>query len=150
MKDSVHRDLVIPNKTRYLASVREAVSDVVRESAFPDKDMHRIILAVDEAVANIMEHAFESADGESELSINLVLDADATKFEVVIHDSGKEFDPSVIEAPDIAEHVAAGRRNGLGIFLMRQIMDEVKYTFVQGFRNELRMVKYVRDWQEKE
>jgi anti-sigma regulatory factor (Ser/Thr protein kinase) len=50
-----------------------------------------------------------------------------------------------VDTPDIAEHVAAGRRNGLGIFLMRQIMDEVKYTFVQGFRNELRMVKYVRD-----
>lgn len=145
MTDNVHRELLIPNSTRFLATVRQAVSDVVQESAFPDKDIHRIILAVDEAVANIMEHAYESVEGESELSINLMLDADATKFEVVIHDSGKEFDPSEVESPDMSEHVAAGRRNGLGIFLMRQIMDEVKYTFVQGFRNELRMVKYVRD-----
>jgi anti-sigma regulatory factor (Ser/Thr protein kinase) len=136
---------VIPNDTRFLAQVREAVSEVVQESAFPDKDMHRIILAVDEAVANIMEHAFESSDGESELAITMALNADANSFEVVIHDSGKEFDPAEVDTPDIAEHVAAGRRNGLGIFLMRQIMDEVKYTFVQGFRNELRMVKYVRD-----
>jgi anti-sigma regulatory factor (Ser/Thr protein kinase) len=150
MSERVQKELVIPNSTKYLATVREAVSEVVQDSAFPDKDMHRIVLAVDEAVANIMEHAFEAGDEESELTISLQLDADATKFEVVIIDSGKEFDPSEVDTPDMAEHVAAGKRNGLGIFLMRQIMDEVKYTFVSGFRNELRMVKYVRDWQEKE
>lgn len=144
-RERVHQEMVIPNNTRYLSTVRDAVNRVVEESAFPDKDIHRIILAVDEAVANIMEHAYESTNGESELTINMMLDADATKFEVVIHDSGREFDPSDVDTPDMAEHVAAGKRNGLGIFLMRQIMDEVKYTFVQGFRNELRMVKYVRD-----
>ena len=144
MPDRVQKELVIPNNTRYLATVREAVSDAVQESAFPDKDMHRIILAVDEAVANIMEHAYENREDEGELTIRMMVDADASKFEVVIHDSGREFDPSEIETPDITKHVAAGRRKGLGIFLMRQIMDEVKYTFVQGFRNELRMVKYVR------
>jgi serine/threonine-protein kinase RsbW len=145
MPDRVRKELVIPNDTKYLADVRDAVSSAVQESAFPDADVHRIILAVDEAVANIMEHAFEGRESESELTINMLLDADSTKFEVVIHDSGNEFDPAEIETPNMVEHVAAGRRNGLGIFLMRQIMDEVKYTFVQGFRNELRMIKYVRD-----
>lgn len=145
MADHIHKELVIPNETKYLATVREAVSNVVKESAFPCNDIHRIILAVDEAVANIMEHAYEGRDRESELTITMALDADATKFEVVILDSGNEFDPADIETPNMMEHVAAGRRNGLGIFLMRQIMDEVKYTFVHGFRNELRMVKYVRN-----
>lgn len=144
MPEKMHKELVIPNKTKYLATVREAVCEVVKESAFPDKDMHRIILAVDEAVANIMEHAYENHEPESELTINMALDADATKFEVIIRDSGKEFDPSDIETPNMEQHVAAGKRNGLGIFLMRQIMDEVKYTFVHGTKNELRMVKYVR------
>ncbi|MHC4886086.1 MAG: ATP-binding protein [Planctomycetota bacterium] len=145
MAEHIHRELVIPNETKYLATVREAVSTVVNESAFPSNDIHRIILAVDEAVANIMEHAYEGRESESELTITMALDADATHFEVVILDSGNEFDPADIETPNMMEHVAAGRRNGLGIFLMRQIMDEVKYTFVNGFRNELRMVKYVRD-----
>ena len=140
-----HKDLVIPNDTKYLATVRESVRDVVKNSAFPDKDINRIILAVDEAVANIMEHAYENARAGDKLSIELKLDADATRFEVVIIDSGREFDPSEIDVPNMDEHVAQGKKNGLGIFLMRQIMDEVQYTFVQGFRNELRMVKYVRE-----
>ncbi|MHC4870958.1 MAG: ATP-binding protein [Planctomycetota bacterium] len=144
MSKTAHKELVIPNKTKYLSTVRDAVSSVVTESEFPDTDMHRIILAVDEAVANIMEHAYENHEPDSELTITMLLDADDTKFEVVIQDSGREFDPSDIETPDMEEHVAAGRRNGLGIFLMRQIMDEVKYTFVHGTKNELRMVKYVR------
>lgn len=141
---AVHRDMVVPNDTEHLVDVREAVRDVVHESAFPDKDVNRIILAVDEAVANIMEHAYET-NQEGELTIEMTLDADASKFEVVIIDSGKEFDPAEIDVPDMSDHVAKGKKKGLGIFLMRQIMDEVQYTFVQGFRNELRMVKYVRD-----
>lgn len=140
-----HRDLVIPNSTQHLATVREAVREVVANSAFPSKDVNRIILAVDEAVANIMEHAYEEAREKDQLTIELKLDADSTRFEVVIIDSGREFDPSEIDVPDMDEHVSQGRKNGLGIFLMRQIMDEVQYTFVQGFRNELRMVKYVRE-----
>jgi anti-sigma regulatory factor (Ser/Thr protein kinase) len=144
MPDDLHRELTIPNETKYLATVRDTVHEVVNGSAFPANDINRIILAVDEAVANIMEHAYDSDAPESELTISLEINADSTRFEVVIYDSGKEFDPSDIDTPDMDKHVAAGRRNGLGIFLMRQIMDEVKYTFVQGYRNELRMVKYVR------
>jgi anti-sigma regulatory factor (Ser/Thr protein kinase) len=144
MAEQKHKELVIPNETKYLSAVRDAVSTVVQESDFPTDDMHRIILAVDEAVANIMEHAYEGRECESELTITMELCADASKFEVVIIDSGNEFDPADIKTPNMMEHVAAGRRNGLGIFLMRQIMDEVKYTFVSGTRNELRMIKYVR------
>ncbi len=144
MTGTSHKELIIPNLTKHLSSVRDAVTAVVQESEFPNTDMHRIILAVDEAVANIMEHAYENRDPESKLTINLMLDADSTKFEVRIQDSGKEFDPSDIQTPDIETHVAAGKRSGLGIFLMRQIMDEVKYTFVSGVKNELKMIKYVR------
>ena len=147
MTEHIHRELVIPNETQYLSTVRDAVNSVVHESDFPNDDVHRIILAVDEAVANIMEHAFEGRESESELTITMSLDADETKFEVIILDSGNEFDPADIATPNMMEHVAAGRRNGLGIFLMRQIMDEVKYTFVNGYRNELRMVKYVHSEQ---
>lgn len=137
-------ELAIPNSTRYLSRVREAVREVVGASGFSESENHRIILAVDEAISNIMEHAYEQRRQGSELTIRMRLNADATKFEVVIHDSGKVFNPREMDTPDISEHIASGRRSGLGIFLMRQIMDEVKYTFVHGFRNELCMVKYVR------
>ncbi|MBN1257705.1 MAG: ATP-binding protein [Planctomycetes bacterium] len=144
-----HKDIVIPNSTRHLVTVRQAVFDVIQESGFPEHEMLRIALAIDEALSNIMEHAFETENLKAELTINLSLDADEEKFEALILDSGKEFDPGEIESPDILTHVASGQKTGLGIFLMRQVMNEVKYTFVSGFRNELRMIKYAHDFKTK-
>ena len=56
---------------------------------------------------------------------------------------GEGFDPDRIKEPNMAEHVRAGRKSGLGIFLMRQIMDEVTYRFREGVPNRLRLVKYL-------
>lgn len=141
MPGLIHRELVIPNDTKYLAEVRQVVQDVVHSSRFPTSEANRIVLAVDEAVTNIMQHAYEH-DLEGNLEIELVVEGDNTKFEVVIRDSGKSFDPKSADEVDVGEHVKNGKRHGLGIFLIRQIMDEVVYSYKQGVRNELRMVKY--------
>jgi serine/threonine-protein kinase RsbW len=138
----IHRELVVPNDTQYLVQVRQEVTKVVAQSAFTDRDRKLIILAVDEAVTNIMEHAYDN-DLEGELDVELILEYDNTRFEVVIRDSGKEFDPRKLEVVDVREHARKGSKHGLGIFLIRQIMDEINYNFVQGVRNELQMIKYV-------
>jgi serine/threonine-protein kinase RsbW len=143
MPGHVHKELVAPNDTRHLVKIREVVQEAAAQVPFDKREVGRIVLAVDEAVSNIMEHAYEDQEN-NEGDIRVTIDADCSKMEVVICDSGKEFNPESIQVPDISEHVQRGKKKGLGIFLMRQIMDEVKYTFVQGIRNELRMVKYVR------
>ena len=50
----------------------------------------------------------------------------------------------LIPDPDMKEHVQRGHKKGLGIFLMRQIMDEVRYKFKDGVKNELTLVKFIR------
>ena len=142
MPEDMKRRLVIPNDTKYLNTVRDFVVEVVASSAFPKIDMGRIVLAVDEAVTNIIEHAYTSSR-EGEVDIQLELQANATKFEAVIHDSGIHFDPTDIPSPNMDDHVAAAKKKGLGIFLMRQIMDIVEYEFEEGVVNRLRLVKYV-------
>jgi anti-sigma regulatory factor (Ser/Thr protein kinase) len=142
MPEDMKRRLVIPNDTKYLNTVRDFVVEVVANSAFPKVDMGRIVLAVDEAVTNIIEHAY-SNKREGEVDIQLELQANATKFEAFIHDSGIHFDPTDMPNPDIDSHVAEGKKKGLGIFLMRQIMDIVEYEFEEGVVNRLRLVKYV-------
>lgn len=143
MPERIHKELVVPNHTNYLVKVREIVMESAAHATSDSREIGRIILAVDEALSNIIEHAYKECGERSEISI--IIDADPTRFEVLIVDSGKEFDPSNIPVPDVREHVREGKKGGLGIFLMRQIMDEVKYTFVQGLRNELRMIKYFRN-----
>jgi anti-sigma regulatory factor (Ser/Thr protein kinase) len=142
MPEDIQRRLVIPNDTKYLNTVRDFVVEVVANSAFPKLDMGRIVLAVDEAVTNIIEHAYSNRR-EGEVDIQLELQANATKFEAIIHDSGIHFNPTGVDNVDMKKHISAGRKKGLGIFLMRQIMDIVEYEFEEGVVNRLRMVKYV-------
>jgi serine/threonine-protein kinase RsbW len=142
MYEPVRHELKIANETRYLASVREAVRDVVECSGFPADQLNKLTLAVDESVTNVMEHAYED-DLEGELFIEIVLEASPDSFSAVIRDHGKRFDPTTVPVPNLRSHVDEGRRHGLGIFLMKQIMDEVTYTSFPEGHNELRLVKRI-------
>jgi anti-sigma regulatory factor (Ser/Thr protein kinase) len=141
MAEPTSLTLKIANETRYLASVRDAVRDVVARAGFPQELLNKLTLAVDESVTNVMEHAYED-DLEGELFIEIVLEVSADRFSATIRDWGKVFDPTKVPAPDLKAHVNEGRRHGLGIFLMKQIMDEVTYTSFPDGRNDLCMVRH--------
>lgn len=143
MGEAVHRELTVPNDTAHLAQVRKAVLEVLSRGVFQPSVVHLISLAVDEAVANVMEHAYANAEGRTRKEIQIILDADPSRFEIVIRDSGQKFDPGHLPDVDIRDHVRKGKKGGLGVFLMRKIMDEVNYSFKQGTHNELQMIKYV-------
>ena len=137
-----HRDrLVITSDTKHLSAVRDFVSRMVRLSKLSHDEENKIILAVDEAVTNIIEHAYED---QLEGAIDIEIEVDDHQFQVKIIDTGKEFNPDEITDPDIMDHVKQGKKKGLGIFLMRQIMDEVRYAFKDGIKNEVVLVKYIR------
>ncbi len=141
MGDSGGASLEIESKTENLAKVREFMSSQVSASRLEGTERNKVVLAVDEAVANIIKHAYEE-NLVGRISVSVLFDPD--RFEVQIQDSGKKFDPNSINDVDIIQHVKEGRKTGLGIFLMRQIMDEVEYSFREGHRNQLRLVKYVK------
>ena len=141
MAGKVRREFTIPNDTRYLSVVRETVLEVIGEAGFPHDEVNMLTVAVDEAVANVIEHAFSSGE-YGEMSIEIEMSADAESFETIIRDSGHCFDPSLVPMVDIKEHVRAGKKNGLGIFLMKRIMDRVVYSHDENTFNQLRLVKY--------
>ena len=64
-------------------------------------------------------------------------------FEISIFDSGRSFDPSKIRQPDLKEHIGHHKRGGLGVYLMKKLMDKVEYNFHRGKRNEVRLTKYL-------
>ena len=135
---SIQRKITVGNSTENLAKVRVFVTQAMRDADVNKEDENRIILAVDEAVSNIIEHAFENT---LEGAIKIEIDLDSERCVVVIHDSGKKFDPLSVEPLNLDRHIKAGRKRGLGIFLMRQIMDEVKYHYKTGVENILTLVK---------
>ncbi len=61
-------------------------------------------------------------------------------FEIVISDKGKQFDASAIQTPDMKDYLEHYRRGGLGVYLMKRIMDKVEFNLLSD-RNVLRMTK---------
>jgi len=133
--------LVVTNDTKYLIVVRDFIGRMIKQSRVTREDENKIVLAVDEAVTNIIEHGY---DPGVEGLIELEVESEDTQFKVVIRDSGRVFNPESVGNPDMQRHIKAGRKKGLGIFLMRQIMDEVRYRFKDGVKNELTLVKYTK------
>ena len=111
-------------KFEYLDEIREFVGDIARASGFGDKDIYNIQLAADEAASNIIEHAYEGiSDGQLEISCGMKDGA----ILIVMVDHGESFDPSAIPLPDLKADLSERKIGGLGIFLMRKLMDEVHY-----------------------
>ena len=108
----------------YLDEIREFVGEIARGGGFGAKDIYNIQLAADEAASNIIEHAYEGVNnGVLEISCGM-RDGAIT---IIMVDHGESFDPSAIPLPDLKADLSERKIGGLGIFLMRKLMDEVHY-----------------------
>ena len=128
-------------KFEFLDEIREFVGDIARAGGFGDKDIYNIQLAADEAASNIIEHAYEGvSNGLLELSCGVKGDT----ITIVLVDHGESFDPSEIPLPDLKADLSDRKIGGLGIFLMRKLMDEVRYEIKPNHTNVLTMTKRKR------
>lgn len=137
--------LRIQSKTELLSEMRTFVSDAARHFGFSESEVGKIELAIDEACTNIIKHAYKyNPDGIIEIRISSMKNEEAvTKFVVEIFDSGISFDSSKYTAPDMKEYFKKLRHGGLGIVLMKKLMDEVEYGHMSGSKNSIRLVKYL-------
>jgi serine/threonine-protein kinase RsbW len=125
-------------KFEFLDEIREFVGAIARENGFSDKDVYNIQLAADEAASNIIEHAYEGVtDGALEISCT----AQGNAITLVMVDHGESFDPADVPAPDLTADLSDRKIGGLGIYLMRTLMDEVRYESNSPKSNTLTMVK---------
>jgi anti-sigma regulatory factor (Ser/Thr protein kinase) len=128
-------------KFEFLDEIREFVGKIARAGGFTDKDVYNIQLATDEAASNIIEHAYEKiSNGVLELSCGVRGDL----ITIILIDHGESFDPSEIPLPDLKADLSDRKIGGLGIFLMRKLMDEVHYEVKVNQGNILTMTKRKR------
>ena len=114
--------LNVESRTEHLIAVRDFVSTAARDFGFSDEDVSKIALAVDEACTNIIKHAYQFDPAKS---IKVTVKRGNGAFEVAISDTGKQFNPSELQTPDMKEYLSHFRRGGLGVYLMRTMMDKV-------------------------
>ena len=128
-------------KFEFLDEIREFVGEIARNGGFGEKDVYNIQLATDEAASNIIEHAYEGvSDGVLDLSCGIENEG----IRIILIDYGEPFDPSAIPMPDLKADLSDRKIGGLGIFLMRKLMDEVHYEPRDDKSNVLTMIKRKR------
>lgn len=130
----------ILSRTDHLLEVRDFVSEAARQFGFSEEDVANIVLAVDEACTNIIKHAYQYAPDKE---ILIAISRNDGAFEVRIKDNGRSFNPDSLKAPDLKRNLSHHRRGGLGVYLMKKLMDKVEYNFASGDSNEVSLVKYL-------
>lgn len=133
--------LDVPSTTANLAMIREFVTRVAAQAGLSEVEVGQLELAVDEACANVIEHAYGD-DKTKQVMVRAIFDEDALRIHVI--DTGKGFDPTQVQQQDLKELMARRKTGGLGMRLIKTLMDEVHYDIEPGKRNELRMVKKLR------
>ncbi len=141
--ESVEKEftLKVPSSTENLALIREFVSSAAMQAGFDAKDIAKLELAVDEACANVIEHAY-GHDANKEVIVRARLDD--TEFSIDIEDSGKGFDPAEFNQEELQQLISKRRTGGLGMRLMKTLMDEVRYEIEPGKKNALHMSKRLK------
>ncbi len=138
-KSSQKEELKVPADMKYLADLRDFVVTIGRKNGFDDKVIGSLKLATDEAVTNIIRHAYRDTPGRGFVTMRAIVKT--TSLTIVLIDQGRTFDPRNAKAPDMKEYIKIGKKGGLGIFMLQKLMDEIDYQ-VTTEGNELRLVKH--------
>jgi serine/threonine-protein kinase RsbW len=133
-------ELVVKSTTDNLSQIRDFMKNAAKKCGFSEDITDKIVLAVDEACTNIIKHAYKfSPNGKIIIAVKF---ADS-KFEISITDEGLHFNPGTIPEPDIQEYYKQKKVGGLGMYLIKKLMDEVNYSTLTGNKNQVILVKYL-------
>jgi serine/threonine-protein kinase RsbW len=122
---SVRYALDVPGDTRSLSLIRNMAGHLALLAGFNDLDASKIEVAVDEACSNILEHGYRDKDPKPSIRLEFHLMPDA--FVVEIFDCGAGFDFEAHASPSFPDHWNAGNVRGVGLYLIKECMDEVSY-----------------------
>jgi anti-sigma regulatory factor (Ser/Thr protein kinase) len=136
--------MLYPAQFENLDQVREFVGAAAQKCGLDASAVYAVKLAVDEAFSNIIEHAY---GGECLENIECQCQIADSDLIVTLRDCGFPFNPAAVPDPNLTSELEDRDIGGLGLYFIRQLMDEVEFSFVPepktGRRcNVLRMRKH--------
>jgi serine/threonine-protein kinase RsbW len=111
-------------KTR-LKDIREFITEKLKAYVHDDLEINQMVLAVDEICANLIIHS-NYCNANEAINLVIVVEKDGVTFE--ISDEGEKFDIKKYKEPSIQEVVQAKKKGGIGLMLVRRIMDKVEFV----------------------
>lgn len=141
MPDNLGEEIRVLATTEYLRDVRAFLQLRLREVNYTDVELQGILLAVDEACANLIQHAYR---GEDTQYISVLVNVSPEAVTIRVYDTAPPFDPANVHLPDMRVYFSEHRRGGLGILIMHHVMDDITYVPGSGPKNSnvLTLTKY--------
>jgi serine/threonine-protein kinase RsbW len=129
----------LPAKIENMGLLVQFISDIARKIGFSGKRVKEIELATEEALVNIINYAYPDHSGD----IRVTCTQDPSKaFVIKIEDTGIAFDILSLKDPDISAGISDREVGGLGVFLIRKLMDKVQYHR-KNKKNILKLVVHI-------
>lgn len=125
--------ITIPCEKSNLQRIRRFVLEVLRDQNLTELDVHSLVLAVDEVCANMMIHSNNCSPNHSIEVIILTEKKGKVVFDII--DKGSGFDIRGFPEPDIGEIIKTKKKGGVGLMLVKRIMDEI--DFIQKDNNSI-------------
>ncbi len=137
------RSIVLTAQFENLEWVREFVGQAASDCGLKPSEVYAVQLAVDEAFSNIIEHAY---GGECLENVQCSCEISNDALEIKLRDCGQSFRPGKVPTPDLTADLHSRKIGGLGLYFMRQLMDDVDFIFTTDPEtgrpcNILKMVK---------
>ncbi|MCD4718831.1 MAG: ATP-binding protein [Desulfobacula sp.] len=126
--------LSVMSHPKNLKHIRSMMADITLKTGLSKEDSGSIILAVDEACSNIIRHSYEN-DYNRKIDIAVILETNSLTISII--DDGIKFDINSIEPRD----TSLLKPGGLGIYIIKQVMDTVEYSRTSKGFNKIKMVK---------
>lgn len=130
-------NLTVTSELLYLPAIQAFAREFSREIGFDSSDQEKILLAIEEAVINVIEHAFES----TEQSFQILFEPSPTGIRIIIKDMGLPYDPGLIPEYEAPKDIEEMPSKGLGSFIMRKCVDEVLFCNLGKGGKELHLIK---------
>ena len=115
----------VPAKIDQIQGLIQFVVDCARKQGFSQEKIGEIELMAEEVLVNVISYAYPEKEGDVEVYCH----SDANdRLVIQVSDHGVPFDPLSVPPPDFSQDIEGSQAGGLGIFLVRQIADELKYV----------------------
>ena len=130
--------LVLEAVRKNFPVLRDWISGIADELQFQAREKKQILISCDEIFTNISGYAYGESTGKVSVSADYF--PSEQELHIIFSDSGAAFDPLKIEAPDTQSRLAGRKVGGLGLFMVKKMMDDVVYVR-QNDRNILTLIK---------
>jgi serine/threonine-protein kinase RsbW len=129
-------EMTIGSDIEKIPLVSARLEDIMGANGFSPEEILDTQLAVEEVITNVIVHGYKKTGCEIHLSFRFTGD----HIEIAVADSAPRFNPLSIPEPELDADIDERRIGGLGIYLLRQVMDRVSYRY-ENSRNILTLEK---------